>query len=77
MEKVIRTPDPATGEKLAANLNTDGLRGMDWITSHTTLCRRSIGNLINKGLPHIKLGSRVLFHPPTVNKWLLRQQRGE
>jgi hypothetical protein len=31
---------------------------------------------MKKGLPHIKLGRRVLFHPPSVAGWLMRQQRG-
>ncbi len=78
MREVIQMPDAATGntEKMAAIVNPDGLKGMDWIMSQTTLCRRSIGNLLRKGLPHIKLGRRILFHPPSVIAWFLRQQNG-
>jgi hypothetical protein len=74
--KVHQTPDTATGQKLAADFKTDGLWEMDGMTSRTHLCRRSIGNLLKKGLPHIKLGRRILFHPPSVEAWLLRQQQG-
>lgn len=70
------TPDGATGQKLAADFNTNGLWEVGDMTHRTHLCRRSIGNLMKKGLPHIKLGRRILFHPASVENWLLRQQRG-
>jgi len=74
--KVTLTPEAATGQsKLAAN--TTGLQEMRWAMEYTTLCRRSIWNLMKKGLPHVKLGRRILFHPPSVEAWILRKQKGE
>ncbi|PWU13305.1 MAG: hypothetical protein C5B50_19530 [Verrucomicrobia bacterium] len=29
-----------------------------------------------KGLPHIRVGGRILYHWDSVTAWLLRQQRG-
>jgi hypothetical protein len=76
--RIAQTPEAATGKpKLATDFNTDGLWEMDGLTSRTHLCRRSIGNLLKKGLPHIKLGRRILFHPASVENWLLRQQQGQ
>ena len=75
-KKLVQIPDAATGQKLAADFKTDGLWEMDGMTGRTHLCRRSIRNLLKKGLPHIKLGRRILFHPASVEAWLLRQERG-
>jgi hypothetical protein len=71
----LKTPDAATGEKLAAD--TTGLQEMPWMMAYTKLCRRSVGNLLKKGLPHVKLGRRILFFPTSVENWLRRQQRGD
>jgi len=75
-QKVNLVPESATGQKLAADFNTAGLQEMSWMMDYSKLCRRSVTNLLKKGLPHIKLGRRILFHPPSVEKWLLRKQRG-
>jgi hypothetical protein len=73
--KIIQAPEAATGKsKLAAD--TAGMQEMPWAMAFTTLCRRSINNQLKKGMPHVKLGRRILFHPPSVEAWLLRQQRG-
>jgi hypothetical protein len=75
MSKTKNAQTPETEQsKVAAD--TAGLREMSWIMAYTTLCRRSIANLLKKGLPHVKLGRRILFHPPSVEAWLLRKQRG-
>ena len=68
-------PEAATGQsKLAAD--TAGLKEIAWAMAYTTLCRRSINNQLKAGMPHVKLGRRILFHPPSVEAWLLRLQRG-
>jgi len=75
IEKNTKTPEAATGQsKLAAD--PSGLQEISWIMGYTTLCRRSIANLLRNGLPHVKLGRRILFHPPSVERWLLSKQRG-
>ena len=53
-----------------------GLWDIPELMRHLPLCRRSISNLRKKGLPTIKLGSRVFFHPASVENWLMRQERG-
>lgn len=41
-------------------------------------CRRHLKNLRDHhGFPYIKAGAAVLYHMPSVEKWLLRKQRGE
>jgi hypothetical protein len=74
-KEITQKPESATGDsKLATDL--PGLQPMHWMMAYSHLCRRSVANLLKKGLPHIKLGSRILFHPPSVERWMLRQQRG-
>jgi hypothetical protein len=63
-------------EKLPANENTAGLWSVNDLMRRVPLCRRSIHNLRKKGLPSIVLGRRLFFHPPSVESWLMRQQRG-
>lgn len=54
----------------------NGLEDMQWAVAYTKLCRRSIINMMKRGMPHVKLGRRTLFHPQSVDRWLLSQQRG-
>ncbi len=75
--EIHQTPEAATDiSKLATDFNTGGLQEMSWMLAYTKLCRRSIANLLKKGLPHVKLGRRILFHPPSVERWFLSKQRG-
>ncbi|MGD0815920.1 MAG: hypothetical protein ABSA83_20195 [Verrucomicrobiota bacterium] len=53
-----------------------GLWDIEQLMAHVPVCRRSIHNLRKKGLPTIVLGRRLFWHPPSVQAWLLRQQRG-
>lgn len=38
--------------------------------------KRTLRRWVAEGLPHIKLGAMVVFHPPTVIAYLERRQRG-
>jgi hypothetical protein len=77
LKRNTQTPHAVTGQsKLAADTSTTGFREIAWAMAFTTLCRRSINNQLKAGMPHVKLGRRILFHPPSVEAWLLRQQRG-
>jgi hypothetical protein len=53
-----------------------GLWDIEQLMAHVPICRRSVHNLRKKGLPTIVLGRRLFWHPPSVEAWLLRQQRG-
>ncbi len=81
--KVAQTPEVATDEpKLAVADGISktpaptGLWDVADLMRHVPICRRSIHNLRKRGLPCIVLGRRLLFHPASVEAWLLRLQRG-
>lgn len=40
------------------------------------LCAKSMYNLRGKGLPFVKLGSRVMYDPADLAAWVERQKRG-
>jgi hypothetical protein len=73
---VTQTPDADTGNQVGGNFYTSGLWDVQAVLARLQICRRSLSNLLKKGLPHVKLGKRILFHPASVEAWLLRQQRG-
>jgi hypothetical protein len=75
IKKDTQTPEAAKDKRPDADFNA-GLQDMNWMMAYSHLCRRSVANLMKKGLPFIKLGRRTLFHPASVESWLLRQQRG-
>ncbi|MCX6929650.1 MAG: helix-turn-helix domain-containing protein [Verrucomicrobia bacterium] len=56
--------------------------GADFITTEELLaklpiCRKTLFNYCDNGkLPYVKLGRRIIFHWPSVQSALLRQQRG-
>jgi hypothetical protein len=65
-------------EKLPAiNPNTASLWDIHELMRHVPVCRRSVANLRRKGMPCIKLGARIFFHPESTMNWLLRQQQGQ
>ena len=66
-------PEAATGNQ---EFTANSLWDMTELMRHLPLCRRSIYNLMRRGLPHIRLGRRLVFHSGSVQGWLLRQQRG-
>ena len=79
MRKIIRA-DVGTAshnEKLPAiSYNAAGLWDIHELMLRVPVCRRSVGNLRRKGMPFIKLGARIFFHPESTMNWLLRQQQG-
>ncbi|MGA2750792.1 MAG: helix-turn-helix domain-containing protein [Verrucomicrobiota bacterium] len=76
-KEIHQAPEAATDKpKLAAESSTPGLQDIRWMMAYSHLCRRSVANLMRKGLPYLKLGRRILFHPASVESWLLRQQQG-
>lgn len=79
--KSTETPDTTTDKsKLAADVQQlpalPGLWSIEQLMVHIPVCRRTIHNLRKKGLPTIVLGRRLFWHPPSVEAWLIRQQRG-
>lgn len=41
------------------------------------VCRRTLKSMRDRGeIPFIRIGGRILFHPPSVQTALLRMQRG-
>ena len=85
---IAGTPEPVTKAALSAAEQVlkaaeaqqspahPGLWDIEQLMAHVPVCRRSIHNLRKKGLPTIVLGRRLFWHPPSVEAWLLRQQRG-
>ncbi len=47
--------------------------GKDDVAEMTGLCRRSVSNLMKRGLPHIKIGRNVRFDLGLVREWLNRR----
>lgn len=47
------------------------------ILSRIPICRRTLITWCRNGMPHLKIGKLVLFHWPTVEAWMIRQQRAK
>jgi len=80
MTKIIRADagTASNNEKLPAiSYNAAGLWDIHELMRHLPVCRRSIANLRRKGMPCIKLGARIFFHPESTMNWLLRQRQGQ
>jgi len=75
VNKTVTLAAPAgastTTEPAAEFINSEELR------RRLPICRRTEKNHRDKGrLPFVQLGRRVIYHWPTVQQALLRQQRG-
>ena len=56
---------------------TDGFIGETKVLERVPISRRTLLNLRNAGkIPYVKFSRRVLYHWPSVEAALLRQQRG-
>jgi hypothetical protein len=81
--KLAQKPEADTGTPMMAattdggKTTATGLWDIEQLMAHVPVCRRSIHNLRKKGLPTIVLGRRLFWHPPSVESWLLRQQKGQ
>jgi hypothetical protein len=78
---ICDTPDRTRKQFLAAQPIKgiplgDEFVGESGILRIIPVSRRTLFSLREKGLPHVRLGKRVIFHVPSVREWLLRQQRG-
>ncbi|MGO8839070.1 MAG: hypothetical protein ACLQAH_07495 [Limisphaerales bacterium] len=76
MTSIIRTPDAATDNKLAAEITDKRGFGQRWLFS-----TRHVDNLIAAGLPHCKIGSRrIRILIGEADKWMVEkygtQRRG-
>jgi hypothetical protein len=68
MSKDSIQPAPASG---------DSFLDEKQILARLPICRRTLFNWRASGkIPHVKIGRRNLFHWPSVEAALLRQQRG-
>ena len=76
MSDKSKTPDTATGNKLADD-DVQALWKVSDIARRLGICRRTVNNMMTRGLPFLKLGRSVRFIPASVESWLLRQQRGQ
>ncbi len=79
----MKTPEAATGSKLAVLPSSgDGLTRKSFIDTTELLtlipvCRRTLRNWMDAGtIPFCRMGGRILFHQESVEKAILRQQRG-
>ena len=51
------------------------LMSIPQVATHLGICRAHVYKLINKGLPVIRLGRRVLVSPASLQQWLTDQER--
>lgn len=76
------TEQPAPPEKKRQRHKRKLNLGEDFLTTEELLaklpiCRKTLFTYCEKGdLPSVKIGRRVIFHWPSVQSALLRQQRG-
>jgi Helix-turn-helix domain len=76
--KVEKTPEAATGPKLAATpVNGSGIIDAEEMLRRLPVSRGTLLNWRKAGkIPAIEIGGRVLFDWPSVQAALLRLQRG-
>jgi excisionase family DNA binding protein len=55
-------------------LPATALMSIPQVATHLGVCRVHVYKLINKGLPVIRLGRRVLVNPASLQQWLKDQE---
>lgn len=50
------------------------LMSIPQVATYLGICRAHVYNLINKGLPVIRLGRRVVVNPASLQQWLADQE---
>ena len=50
------------------------LMSIPQVATYLGVCRAHVYNLINKGLPVIRLGRRVVVNPASLQQWLADQE---
>lgn len=66
------TPDAATG-----HAGDTALLTVPETLARLRVSRRTLATLSQRGLPTVRLGRAVRYHWPSVEQWLLRNQRGD
>lgn len=66
----MSTPTRSLTVQEAAALIGDRLNGVP-------PSRRTMTNMVNKGLPHMKLGGRLWFSADEVSAWVDKHKRGQ